>query len=123
MGSRTRIHRDHSRAGGVESNGFDGVAVDAGGSTARCVPRPGLHMVGVALGGVVGSSFFRSSGYSAEPEPRRPLTLSNMETRTLRVPKSTPATMLMGTFGGRGQGSGAREKNALPLPWPPAPGP
>src|ERR1035438_9485133 len=42
-----------------------------------------------------GSSFLRSSGYSAAPAPRRPWTLSKTETRTLSVPKSTPATMLM----------------------------
>src|SRR5664279_4621535 len=40
-----------------------------------------------------GSSRLRSTGYSAIAEPSRPLTLSNRETRTLCVPKSTPATI------------------------------
>src|SRR5215471_2703060 len=47
-----------------------------------------------------GSSFLRWRGYSATPEPRRPLVLSKMETRTERVPKSTPATMDMSAPGG-----------------------
>src|SRR5690348_3119954 len=36
----------------------------------------------------------RCSGYSAVPEPSRPFSLSKIETRTLRVPKSTPATIV-----------------------------
>jgi hypothetical protein len=35
------------------------------------------------------------SGYSALDEPILPRSLSKMDTRTLSVPKSTPATMLM----------------------------
>src|SRR5205823_4140967 len=42
-----------------------------------------------------GSSFLRWRGYSPTPAPRRPLTESKIETRTLRVPKSTPATRLI----------------------------
>src|SRR6266404_6036187 len=45
-----------------------------------------------------GSSFFRCSGYSATPEPRRPRSVSTMVTRTLKVPKSTPATIAMKSF-------------------------
>ena len=42
-----------------------------------------------------GSSRLRCSGYSSTAVPRRPRWLSTMETRTLSVPKSTPATMAM----------------------------
>ena len=50
-----RVHRDHARAGGVERDGLDGVAVDAGGfdGAAHGLGQR-LHVVGVALGGVVG---------------------------------------------------------------------
>ena len=40
-----------------------------------------------------GSSRLRWSGYSASAEASSPRLLSTRETRTLRVPKSTPATM------------------------------
>src|SRR5262249_25635002 len=42
-----------------------------------------------------GSSCLRWSGYSETAEPITPLALSTSETRTLSVPKSTPATMAM----------------------------
>src|SRR6266436_536119 len=40
-----------------------------------------------------GSSRLRCRGYSARAESSNPRSLSTMETRTLRVPKSTPATI------------------------------
>ena len=42
-----------------------------------------------------GSSRLRCKEYSAMAEPIRPRSLSTNETRTLNVPKSTPATMLI----------------------------
>src|SRR5208337_5390830 len=44
-------------------------------------------------------SFLRCRGYSAVPEPRRPFAVSTRVTRTLSVPKSTPATIAMGLLG------------------------
>ena len=42
-----------------------------------------------------GSSRLRWRGYSETAEPITPFSLSTIETRTLSVPKSTPATMAM----------------------------
>ena len=54
-----------------------------------------VHVVGVALGGVVGIFFLAQQRILGRARAEPPLALSKMETRTLRVPKSTPATMLI----------------------------
>ena len=91
-----RVHRDHAGTGGIERQGLDGAAVDArlrdGAAHGQGQRR---HMIGVALRGAVGIVLATVQRILAEPAPSRPRTLSNREARTLRVPKSTPATMLM----------------------------
>ena len=55
MGLEMRIDGDHAGAGGVERDGLDGAAVDAGvldGAVRGGGQR--AHVIGVALGGVVG---------------------------------------------------------------------
>ena len=54
-GVEVRVDRDHAGAGGVERDGLDGVAVDAGvlDGAVRGGGERG-HVIGVALGGVVG---------------------------------------------------------------------
>ena len=49
------VDRDHARPGGIEGDGIDRAAVDAGlgDGAARGIPQ-GAHVIGVALGGVVG---------------------------------------------------------------------
>ena len=54
------------------------------------------HVVGVALRGVVRIFLLAEQRVlGGRRRPDGPLTESKMETRTLSVPKSTPATMLM----------------------------
>ena len=88
-------HRDHARTGGIERDGFDLLAVHARRAERLARGRhQRVHVVARARWVAwSGSSFLRISGYSAVAEPRRPWRLSKMETRTLSVPKSTPATM------------------------------
>ena len=89
------VHRDHARTGGVERNRFDLLARDAGRRQrlARGL-RQRPHVVGVALRGVV-RIFLACAAADTPPmpAPSRPRTLSNIDTRTLSVPKSTPATI------------------------------
>ena len=95
-GLEVRVHRNHAGAGGIERDGLDGVAVDAGlGERGAHGRGQRAHVVRVALRGVVGIFLLAQQRILAHPAPSRPLALSKMETRTLRVPKSTPATMLM----------------------------
>ena len=53
----------------------------------------GGHVILVALCGVVGIVALAQERIFRVPEPSRPLCRSKIETRTERVPKSTPATM------------------------------
>ena len=55
----------------------------------------GAQVIVVALRGIVGVIFLPVERDSATPEARRPREVSTRVTRTLRVPKSTPATMGM----------------------------
>ncbi len=96
-----RVHRHHARPRGVDGQRLH-----------RCARHPGRrqrlarglrqrpHVVRVALRGVVRIVLAPpSSGYSAVPEPSRPRSLSTIDTRTLNVPKSTPATIAIGSLG------------------------
>ena len=94
-----RIDRHHARPGGVERDRGHLVAADA--------PPPSRPAASPARARACGrrATAWRSrdrprcrcSGYSATAEPSRPRSLSTIETRTLSVPKSTPATMAMFT--------------------------
>ena len=58
-----------------------------------------LHVIGMALRRVIRD--LPSCGAADTPpyrDPSRPFTLSTIETRTLRVPKSTPATIAIDCF-------------------------
>jgi hypothetical protein len=66
------VDGDDARAGRVDRDRRDLAACD-------CVAK-------------YGSSCLRCSGYSDTAEPSRPRSLSTIDTRTLSVPKSTPAT-------------------------------
>ena len=90
-----RVHRDHARPGGVEGERLDGAACHAGRRPAPCAwprPAPACGRRGSAWRGPD-----RLSAGAADtppmPEPSRPRSLSTIETRTLSVPKSTPATI------------------------------
>ena len=91
------VDRDDARAGGVERDRFDRRARRRRRSRWRARVASAKARMWSAWLCVAwsGSSFLRCSGYSAMPEPSRPRSLSKMETRTLSVPKSTPATMLI----------------------------
>ena len=52
-------------------------------------------MIGMALGSVIGVVLLAMQGILGGTRPEATLAWSKMETRTLSVPKSTPATMLM----------------------------
>ena len=53
------------------------------------------HVIGMALRGVVRIFLLAQQRILGGTRAQRPRALSNSETRTLRVPKSTPATMLI----------------------------
>ena len=94
-----RVDRNHAGAGRVERDGGDVLSVDVvllQHLTHRAHQR--LHLVGVRLRGIVGIVAFACSGYSAEAVPSRPRALSSSVTRTLSVPKSTPATIATFAF-------------------------
>ena len=92
----TQSHADHMRAlaeamrSAIAEAGIDGQAVEA-----LALDTTGSSVIPWLCVAKSGSSGLRRSGYSATPAPRRPRALSNREARTLRVPKSTPATILI----------------------------
>ena len=88
--------RNDAGAGGVESNGGNFSAIDAGGL--KHIARggdEGGHLVGVGLGGVIGIFATAMQRIGGRGGSDGALLLSTRVTRTLSVPKSTPATIAM----------------------------
>ena len=92
------VHRNDRRARRVDGQRLDLAAVDCPPTRSPVRPRrlKRPQMIRMTLGRVIGivvAAVQRDT--SRLPEPSRPRSLSKIEKRTLCVPKSTPATIVM----------------------------